>query len=259
MLKTGIVLSGGGARAIAHLGIIKALEEEGLNFYKIAGTSAGAVFGVLYAAGMKPDAILDLIIKLKFWSLISPVIPKSGFLSLASLEKLLIEHLPVKTFEELQKKVCINATNLNTGESVCFSSGDLIKPLLASCSIPVLFQPIVFGDNSYIDGGIINNLPADLIKNDVDFVIGLHSNPVDPDFKSSGVKSMIERTLMMAISCNVYARRDLCDIFIEPPELKKYKVLDFNKAKEIFEIGYRYTKENMHTFELEKIKNRHDI
>lgn len=254
MKKIGLVLSGGGARTIAHLGVIKALEEEGIEFHHMSGTSAGALIAALYAGGLNPDEIFSLLVKLRIWSFASPVIPKRGLLGMNNAEKLLQEHLPVKTFEELQIPICVSATDLNSGKSVCFSQGDLVKPLLASCCIPVLFNPVKYEGRSYIDGGILNNLPVDLIKDKVDFVIALHSNPVDPDFKPAGVKSVIERTLMMAITCNVYPKRQLCDVFIEPEELRTYKVLEFNKAEEIFDIGYKYAIDNMQRFGLKKLK-----
>lgn len=260
MKRIGLVLSGGGARAIAHLGIMKALEEEGISFSKIAGSSAGAVIAALYAGGMTSDEIYQKFVSLKLWSFINPIIPNSGFLSMNSAEKLIEQHLPVKTFEELKIEICVSATDLEKGTSVCFTKGDLIKPLLASCCVPVIYKPVEFEGRSYIDGGIINNLPVDLIKNDVDFVIGLHSNPIYPAFKPSGVKSMIERSFMMAVTCNVYAKKHLCDLFIEPPALGTYKIMDFSKAEEIYEIGYEYAKENMSSFGLEKLKyNSHDI
>lgn len=255
MKKIGLVLSGGGARAIAHLGIMKALEEEKITFSKIAGASAGAVIAALYAGGMTPEQIYDRFVNLKLWNFINPVIPGTGFLSMSNAEKLLNENLPVKSFEELNIDVCISVTDLEKGKSICFSKGELIQPLLASCCIPVLYQPVELNGRKYIDGGILNNLPVDLIKNDVDLTIGLHSNPIDPDFHPTGVKSMVERTLMMAITCNVYARKHLCDLFIEPPALGKYKVMDFSRAEEIFGIGYSYAKENISSFGLDKLKN----
>ncbi|MGK7389771.1 MAG: patatin-like phospholipase family protein [Candidatus Cyclobacteriaceae bacterium M2_1C_046] len=260
MKKIGLALSGGGARAIAHLGIMKALEAEGITFSKISGSSAGAVIAALYAGGMTPDEIYQKFVSLKLWSLINPIIPNSGFLSMSNAEKLIKENLPVKTFEELKIEICVSATDLEKGVSSCFTKGDLIKPLLASCCVPVLYKPVELEGRRYIDGGILNNLPVDLIKEDVDFVIGLHSNPIHPSFKPSGVKSMIERSFMMAVTCNVYARKHLCDIFIEPPALGTYKIMDFGKAEEIFDIGYTYAKENMSSFGLEKIKDdTHDI
>lgn len=260
MKKVGLVLSGGGARAIAHLGVMKALEEENIKFHKLSGSSAGAVIAALYAGGLTPDEIFELFVSLRLWTFINPTIPDSGFLNMTSAQKLLEEHLPVKTFEELDIDLCVSATDLEKGVSVCFSKGNLIKPLLASCCIPVLYKPIDFESRSYIDGGILNNLPVDLIRDEMDFIIGVHSNPIDSNFKPSGVKSMIERTLMMAITCNVYAKRHLCDIFIEPQALSTYKVMDFGKSEEIFNIGYRYTKDNIDSFGLEKINfNDHDF
>ena len=258
MKKNGLVLSGGGARAIAHLGVLEALEEEGITFQRIAGTSAGAVIAAFYASGLKPRAVLDLLIELRLWSFVSPVMPRKGLLGLNGAEKLLHEHLPVKTFEELEIPVCVNTTDVCSGKPVCFTSGDLVQPILASCCIPVLFNPVQIDGRSYIDGGVLNNLPVDLIKDDVDFVVALHCNPIDQDFIPSGVKSMVERTLMMAINCNVAARKHLCDIFIEPEGLKKYKVLEFRKSEEIFELGYHYAMENMHRLDLKQLKT-HDI
>jgi len=242
-MKIGLVLSGGGARGIAHLGVLKALEEHGLKPDVISGVSSGAIIGALYASGLKPDHVLDVIIKTKIFRYIRPAWSKFGFLNIEKLIPIYQLYMPFKTFEELSIPLFISAADMRTGTSVYFSEGDLIKAILASSCIPVLFAPMVSGEKLLVDGGIVNNLPVEPLLHTCDILIGSHTNPNNPDFRVLSIKSMMERTFHLAVACNVRDRIKFCDLFIEPAELKNYGIFDMTKAKDIFEIGYSYTKE----------------
>lgn len=239
--KIGLVLSGGGARGIAHLGIIKALEEHGIQFDEISGTSAGAIIGALYASGHSTTDILNILKELKSFRLFQPALSLKGLLNMEVVEKILEKYLPVDDFGSLKIPLTVTATNLRTGKSEHFKEGKLRTALCASSCIPVLFNPVKHNDEQYIDGGILNNLPVDPIRDSSDIIIACHSNPVGDNFEARNAKAVMERALMMAITQNVYNRRELCDIFIEPEGLEPFKVMDMRKASEIFEIGYNYT------------------
>lgn len=245
--KIGLVLSGGGARGIAHLGIIKALEEHDVQFSQISGTSAGAIIGALYASGHSIDDIVKILGEIKGFKLFQPALSWKGILNMDVVERFLENYLPVDDFASLNIPLTVTATNLRTGQSEYFNSGKLRAVICASSCIPVLFNPVSLGDELYIDGGILNNLPVEPIRETSEVIIACHSNPVGDNFEAKNAKAVMERALMMAITQNVYNRRNLCDIFIEPLGLESYKVMDLSKSAEIFDIGYQYTKQKIET------------
>ncbi len=240
-MKIGLVLSGGGARGVAHLGVIKALEELSIQINIISGTSFGAVAGAFYADGYSPDDIFKLIVKTNLFKMVQPAINWRGLLSIEKTELLFDQYLTAKTFEELKLPLTVVATNVKKGKSKFFYSGALVKPILASACLPVIFKPVEIGNKLYIDGGILNNLPVEPLIGHCDRIIGVHTNPLDAKNKPANMKAVFERTMMMTINYNVYARKNKCDIFLEPKALRGYNVFDFKKAPEIFEIGYEHT------------------
>jgi NTE family protein len=240
-MKVGLVLSGGGARGISHIGVLKALDELGVPVHCISGTSIGAVIGALYANGFSPDNILEIIVKTSFFRSIRPAWTLKGLLSMHSLHNLLLKFIPHNSFEALAIPLTVSATDLKKGKSVYFSRGELIPALLASSSVPVVFNPYKLNGSIYIDGGVLDNLPAKAIRSECDFLIALHCNHVNDDFEGKNFRSVIERSLLMAINGNTSANLNLCDIVIQPPEAGKISTFEFGKAKELVEIGYRFT------------------
>lgn len=236
--KIGLALSGGGARGIAHLGVIKAFKEKGIEFDIISGTSAGAIIGALYADGYSTNDILKILLDIKPFKFLQPALNSKGLLKMELIQKFLEDYLPHNSFESLKKPLYVAVTNIRTGESEYFSKGELIPVICASSCIPVLFNPIQFNDEKYIDGGILNNLPAEVLKDKVNTVVGIHSNPIDRNFVMKNFSNALERALMLAITRNVYLSASSCDYLIEPKGLEPFKVMDIGKANEIFKIGY---------------------
>ncbi|GAB4107723.1 patatin-like phospholipase family protein [Echinicola sediminis] len=236
--KIGIALSGGGARGIAHLGVLKALEENNIMVDMVAGTSAGAIVGALYCQGYTPDAILDIIIKTNYFKFLRPAISWKAILKMDTIDQLYSVHLPDNSFEKLQKPLCIAATDLKRGKVVYFSEGPLIPPLMASTCIPGMFEPIQIDGKYYIDGGVLNNLPMEPLEGRCDYIIGVNCNHLSEEHNINNIKRMIERTVIMSMNHNVYSRKNRCDFFIEPEGLAKYGVFDLRKSKEIFSAGY---------------------
>ncbi|MBX9853679.1 MAG: patatin-like phospholipase family protein [Cytophagaceae bacterium] len=240
-MKIGVALSGGGARGVVHLGALAALEEKGIKPTIISGVSSGAIIGALYAYGMKPQEILDTLVKTKIFRYLRPAWSKFGFLNIQKLMAIYKLYLPVQRFEDLPMKLYISAADIREGKTVFFTEGDLVKAILASSCMPVLFAPIEIDNKLMVDGGIINNLPVEPLVGEVDLIIGVHANPTNTQYNISSIKSMIERTFHLAIGMNVRDRVKYCDIFIEPPALCDYSIFEISKAKEIYQIGYEYT------------------
>jgi NTE family protein len=240
-VKVGLVLSGGGARGIAHLGVMKALEELGIQINIISGASFGAIVGAFYADGYTPEEIFKIIVETNLFKMVQPAINWRGLLSLEKSEPLFNQYLKARTFEELKIPLTVVATNVKKGKSKFFYTGDLLRPVLASSCLPVIFNPVEIDNKLYIDGGILNNLPVEPLIGHCDKIIGVHTNPIDAKNKPTNMKAVFERTMMMTINYNVYARKSKCDVFLEPKTLCRYNVFDFKKGQEIFDIGYEHT------------------
>ena len=176
MNKIGYVLSGGGARGFAHLGVIKYLEEMGIKPYAIAGTSAGAIAGALYAAGKSPDEILQLLKKNNYFGWSNLLWRKNGLFSMQVLHDLLKDAIPVNDFDAVKIKLFVAATDLVKGELVILSKGKLFEAVMTSASIPVVFEPVVMRDKLLVDGGVLNNFPAESLEKMCNISIGSSVN-----------------------------------------------------------------------------------
>lgn len=241
-MKVGLALSGGGARGIAHLGVLKALDELGIKVDIFSGVSSGAIAAVFYSAGYKPEEILRLIKELSVFKIVRPVFWKQGFLHLDEVEKLYRNHLGYNaTFEDLDRPITISATEINEGVTTYYSSGELIPPLVATSAVPILYKPIAFQGKLLNDGGLLNNLPVEPLLHNCDVKIGVHVNPINHKARITTIRGMMERTMLLAINNNVKLRMHMCDLFLEPTDLKYYRIMSFRRADELFEIGYKYT------------------
>lgn len=236
-----LVLSGGGVRGFAHLGVMKALDEMDVQVDRISGTSSGAVAAAFIAAGCTPDECKRIFIKEKIFRKLRGTL-KPGLFKMDGLIPFLKKYFPENSFESLSKKLIVSATDIINGKSVYFTDGELIRPLLASCSIPVLFKPVEYRNHILLDGGLLNNLPVEPLLEFKLPIIGVHVNPVVVQTSFSNTFKVMERSFNLAIFTNVEERMRLCDLFIEPPELKKISVFQYSKAEEIFSIGYDYAK-----------------
>lgn len=244
MTRIGLALSGGGARGISHLGVIQALEEFGVQVSVVSGTSAGSIVASLYSYGYRPRQILDIIQKVSVFKSVKPAWTWIGLLSLDGLKEVLKANMPENSFNALKLPTTIAATDLKKGKVEYFNTGELITPITASCCVPAIFAPVTLNGNLYVDGGVLDNLPVRPIRSECDFVIGVHCNPVNPNFDPRNLKSVIERSLLMAINASTLSSKALCDIFIEPDKLHNISGFEIGKAQDIFDIGYEYTKKN---------------
>lgn len=253
LYKTGLVLSGGGARGFAHLGVIQALNEAGIFPDVISGTSAGALAGVLYCDGYSPKEILKFMKSSSRLNYMRPTLPRDGLLQISGITKILETHLRAKKFEELKIPFFACATDLNNGKAVYFSSGEILNPVIASASIPVLFKPVLINNISYVDGGVLDNMPLSPVENKCKLVIGSFVNPVGYEATIGGLIQIAERTFMLRMSKEVIEKSKKFDLFIAPLELKYFGILDPEKADGLFDIGYKTTKEKLTDTEIQKL------
>lgn len=236
----GIVLSGGGVRGFAHIGVLKALEENGFYPDAISGVSSGAIVGSLYADGYKPDEIYSIFKQKGFFKFLKLALPGTGLMKLSGLIDMLKTELKAQTFEELSKKLFVTATDFTNGREAVFQQGDLIRPIFASASIPVLFSPVEINGNTYVDGGLMNNLPLDPLKGKCKKLIAVHVNPLGAKTEFNNLIDIAERTFHLSVTGHLYEIQRQCDLFIEPSGLEKYNILNVYKSEEIYNLGYDY-------------------
>ena len=239
--KYGLSLSGGGARGLAHIGVIAALEECGIHPCAIAGSSMGAIIGAFYAAGLTPKELLAVAKQEKLYKLLKWKFPKAGMLSLTVLEDLMKEHIGKDSFSDLEKKLYICVSNISKGEKEVFSEGPLYRAVLASASIPVVFEPQVIEGDTYVDGGLFDDMPVDTLRKDCDRIIASHVNYSGPHPDLDGIRAIAERVYRLAIYQNVKKNFDKCDVVIDPPTLRQHGIFDFRNVDRLYEIGYEET------------------
>ena len=239
--KLGLALSGGGSRAAAQLGAIKALKDHNIEICCYSGTSAGSMVAVLAADGVDPEKVLEEIHSFSFFNIVNFNYSLSGLSNLKKIEKSLKKLLSTKNLEDLAFPTSVVATNLNTGKVMVFEKGDIIEKVLASSSIPVLFAPLKFENQYYIDGGVLMNLPVEPLKEKCDRIIGFNITPVAEKTSEqyNRILNIGLRTFELSIQGNVKTSKASCDLVIEPEELNSYGIFSFDKMDEMFDIGYK--------------------
>lgn len=241
--RIGFALSGGGIKGLCHAGVLKALEEYGIYPDIISGVSAGAIVGALYADGYTPDEIAEMFQDISFRKMTSIHIPEGGLFRMNAFENFLGKTLRAKTFEELKIPLRIVATDLDKGTSKVFDNGKLLDPILASCSVPLLFRPRNIDQVNYVDGGVLKNFPVSTIRYDCEQVIGINASPMVADEYKLTLLNVASRTYHFMFKANILPDKEMCDVLIEPVDMGKYDTFDTDKAHEIYELGYSTTKE----------------
>lgn len=269
--KIGVVLSGGGAKGIAHIGVLKALEDAGIKPDYIAGTSMGSIIGGLYALGYNADQ-LDTIIRSINWDLVlSNNIPlnyisyeekeyynrfllelpmEKGHLKLPSgliqgqmLGEMLARYCwPAKdydNFDEFPIPFRCVATDVSTGKAIVFKDGSLAKALRASMAIPSAFTAVDLDTTLAVDGGVVNNFPVEeLFKMGADYIIGINvSHGFQSAYEIESMTGILLQIAMIPSSERLNHQIEQCDIYIMP-ELEGYSTASFSSYKEILAVGY---------------------
>jgi NTE family protein len=244
-MNIGLVLSGGGMRGAAHIGVIKALEENGIFPTHISGASAGAIVGALYAHGYDWKTIFKFFKDFQLFDFKKYAIGKPGIIDAEKFYPQFSTYIKDDSFSALKKVLTITATDILKGSLKTFSEGELIMPILASASFPGVFAPVKIGDSFYIDGGVLNNFPVKVLRSKCDIIIGSYANGYDAitinDLKHS--HNVVERAFKLKSVKEDYKKFKDCDIVISPKALSKYGTFDKKYLNDIFNIGYDATKE----------------
>lgn len=238
-VKTGLVLSGGGARGIAHAGVLQALDDLSIKPDRISGTSSGAIIGAMYAGGVAPKQMLEILKKSKIFEFKGLSFDFKGLLKADVFRNLLKKHLHASTFEDLSIPLSVCVTDFTNAKSVIFEKGPIVECVAASCTIPMIFSPVVIDHKTMVDGGLLNNFPVEPLLGKCEKIIGVHVNPLGVYKPGAGFTGILERCFHLSVANTIKHKADYCNLFIEPEELSKFGVFDTKAAHAIFDIGYR--------------------
>lgn len=282
--KIGLALGMGAARGLIHIGALKAIEEQQIKIDYISGTSMGALIGGAYASGMSVKEIEEIALNTNWKDLTKFLLPT---LNLSSneysdfLEKQLREWFGYKTFNDLKIPFVCIATDIKTGNMIVLEKGDLVKAIRASISLPIIFSPVNYSKYKLVDGGLVNPIPVDVIKNKVDKTIAVSIKKLTTlelkeknkkqkkhNYKSNLINERIQSILKQRFSffykeededlsflntiynTLVIVQMQINDLrfkiakpdLLIQPDVNHFKAFEFSKAKEIIEAGYKSAK-----------------
>lgn len=241
--RLGIALSGGGARGFAHAGALLAIEEAGLTPDAVAGVSAGSVIAVLYAAGVKPLQMANLFARASFGKFTEIHFGHGGLFKIDRFRDFILRALGgKKNIEDLNIATFIGATDLDHGCPAVFDRGEIGPRMIASCSIPIVFTPIEIDGVHYVDGGVLRNHPAWILRDKCDMLIGINVSPLRKGRNFNSLPDVAMRTYNLMAKANQTIDMNLCDVSVEISDLANVKVFDLKHIKEIFIKGYRATR-----------------
>lgn len=235
----GIVLSGGGSRGLAHIGVLEALRENGIEPGCVSGTSAGALVGALYSAGYTTEEMFEFFLTRNPFRPSKLTLRKAGFVDTDKVVEDLRPYFPDDSFEALGKRLFVTATDLVHGRLDVFSSGPLVRPVVASCSVPLIFTPTEVDGCPFVDGGIISNFPVDPLLGLCDVVLGVYASPL-PASDPAGLQGSLavtQRALEIGMFHNSRRSFHHCDLVLSPPQLAGQPTFTLKVSRSLVEAG----------------------
>ncbi len=236
-MKAVAALSGGGIRAVAHLGVIEVLHAHGIEIEAIAGSSGGALMGALLCDGKEPEEILELLKRMRFSDMVRGA-KRGGLFGLKGVAKRLGEALSCEMIEELPIDFTVAATDLAGGEIHYFDKGPIVDLCIASSALVPIFSPVPYGDLLLADGGFMDNMPTTPLLEMDRPIIGINVNPILPAHPKNSIQTTY-RALTLMMKANVEASRTHCDFYIEPVECGAINILDITRFEEAYTAGKR--------------------
>jgi NTE family protein len=234
----GVALGGGFARGMAHIGVLKVLEEEGIPVRAVAGTSVGALIGATYCSGLSIAELEKVASSCRFTTFARWTVSRYGFASNDRMVSFLNQVLKVKTFEELRIPLGITATDFNSGEGVVFHSGSIIDPVRASCAYPGMFLPVEIRGRFLIDGMLSYPVPtAPLHEMGADRVLAVHlKGQWSKDGAPRHLFDVIGQSFAIAQDQMSHLWRGAADVIVEP-DVAGFAYDDFKRAGELIRAG----------------------
>ena len=256
--KIGLVLGGGGARGLAHIGVLKVLHREGVPIDLVVGTSVGALIGALYCSGLPVEQIQkmgeeigwDRLTNISSAALVKLLVAQS-LLSNKNLEQYLLKHIGHKQFSHMTTPFICIATDIQTGERIIFREGSVIQAVRASSTVPGLFKPVEYRHRFLVDGGLVDNIPTDIARLvGMDIVIAVSVEGSFTGYDTANVLQILNQALY--IQGNVLSEKLLQQAdFVIRPHVKDMSAIELWRSKECIEAGIAETRKGI--FELKKL------
>jgi NTE family protein len=249
-MKIGVALGGGAARGYAHIGVLKALEHRGIRPDYVAGCSMGALIGAIYCTGISIDMLEELAITItpKYW--LDPSLSRTGLLQGKKLESVIATLTGNRKMEDLAIPFWAVATDVMAGEPYIFKSGSIATAVRASTAIPAIFEPVYLDDRILVDGGFVDLIPADLVKEmGADMIIA-----VNVGFSSVSINpSNAAELLMLSIDTlqkQLYKYKVIDADYIIRPDVSDIKPNQFDKAQDCIKIGERAAEQALEAYNI---------
>lgn len=239
--KIGIALGGGGTRGYAHIGVLQALKEKGIEGEIFSGTSAGALVGAFMAAGNSPKEVFRMMKRKSIFDFAHITIPSKGLMTLDNLTKLMKKSIPFDNLEDLPMPLISTVSDMQAGKVEYLTKGPLIPSVIASAAIPVLFEPVAMNDTLYSDGAIFDNLPYKPLEPLCDHVIAIHVSPIRPVSEITNLIQIAIRAFELGVNGNIPERRSEKRTVIAPKGVDKYALLDASDADALYNLAYEHT------------------
>jgi NTE family protein len=240
--RVGLALSGGVAKVVAHVGILRALIEASVPIHAIAATSGGSIIGALLAAGFSIDEMEEMAREISWRRLTRVTIPRMGLLSNEKLGKFIEERVGDLHFEQLKIPFAVVAADLTTGRKAVFTRGRLGPPIRASCSIPQLFAPLMIEGNLIADGGLVEYLPVETLEElGCDFKIAVNLGGIH-NWHMEDPRNFLEvalRVVGFVSQRNARVSEQRADYVIRP-DLSGFGPYDLHRSDELIRVGYEY-------------------
>lgn len=245
MKKIGLALGGGAVLGAAHIGVIRALEEMDIEISYVTGTSIGAFVGALYAFGNTSKDIEEIALKLSWMDISGLALFESGLLSNAKLGELLDESLGEKKIEDADIPLAVIATDITNGDKVVLDKGPVAQAVMASTCIPGVFGPVTFDDKLLVDGGIVENIPIDTVRNmGADYVIAVDLNAIKTYHKPDSILDVIINSFHFTLKAAAKFQTENADLLITP-DLSEFNMVSTDQIKDLIKQGYKDAKEQL--------------
>lgn len=240
--KIGLALGGGAAKGLAHIGVLRALEEHHIKIEAISGTSVGALIASLYAFGKSLDEIYELAKDMTVSKMSSFTIKKGGFATTELIEKLVIDNIGDVNIEDALIPLAIIATDIHTGEEIIFKKGKLAKVVAASVAVPGIFVPVEINQRKLVDGGIVENVPISPLKEmGVNTIIAVDLNGVQSYQEPKDVIDIVTNALDIAIDSKTKVQLKAADLVVSLDLVTYSRTDNRERIHELIDLGYKET------------------
>ena len=258
--KVGLVLGSGGARGLAHIGVLKVFEENGIEIDMISGASIGALIGALYSAEMNSKKLKKDALSMNLNKLFDYTISRSGFIKGKRIENFLDERLGNLKFKDLKIPLYVTAFDIDNNQEIVFNRGNVAKAVRSSISIPGVFFPTRNGGKNLVDGGVVDPLPIEILKKkgaDIIIVVNVEEfegkPPIEATARRSDKKHAFPNILKVLQSASNMMTHENCEFellknkadVVICPRVSKINMMDFHKAKKAIRRGQRAAKKSL--------------